>query len=126
MKSLDLYVEYRVRIDLDLHILLDVFSKSDLVLSLGLCELCKEKAVLAVCVELAELLKVALPLCSDSPVDQPGERLIGLDQEPSVADSVGLVVESLRIQLEELPEYCLGQDIRVKSGYAVDRVASDN
>ena len=126
MEALDLHVEDRGRVEHDAGRLLDVGGETVLVGPLGLLHALEEGRVVLERDELLELHGVIEPPVTDGVGNETRVCGIGLGEEPTMRDAVGLVVEHLGIELVELVEHGLLENRGVQRGDAVHGVAEDD
>ena len=126
MEPLDLHIENRSRIDINAVVLLDVLRQTNLVLILDVHELLPCLLVVSVELHLRDLRKIRDPLVPDMVCHPVREKLVAVQKEPALRDTVRLVVELLRHHFVEVLQRLLLQDLRVQLSNAVDRVARDN
>ena len=126
MDTFYLDIKYGVRIQFDPLGLLDVVAQADLVFMLDLTHPFQNLRIVFEVFEGLQFIDVALPVRSQCVVQKMGKSGIGLDQEPAMADAVGLVVEPLRKDLIEFPENVVFQDLGMKGSHAIGGMRSDD
>ena len=126
MKPLDLHIKNGSRIDIDAVVFLDVLCQTNLVLVLDVHELLLRLLIVSVELHLRNLRKIRDPLVPDMIRHPVREKLITVQKEPALRDSIRLVVELLRHHFVEILQRLLLQDLRVQLCDAIDRVARNN
>ena len=126
VQSLDLYVEDRSGIDFDSVVLEDVLGQTDFVLVLDVHELLLRLGVIRIDLQFLHVGQICDPLIADLIGDPLCKVGIAVQQESSLCDAVGLIVELLREHLVEVSELFGHQDRGVKLRNAVDGEAGND
>ena len=124
--ALDLDVEERIDVDLDIQFALDEFGQADLVLALHGHDALLEPAVVGEGLQLFELAQVGDPAGADLIGDEAGQAGVRLQQPAAGGDAVGLVVELAGPQLVEVLEERGLEQLGMEGGDAVDGVGADD
>ena len=82
--------------------------------------------ILCIAKKPGKLCRILMPSGTDPAVQVFTETMVAVHEPAAEGDTVGLVVEFLRIDLIELVQFILFQYLRVQIGYAVDAVAVMN
>ncbi len=120
MKALDLHVEDRAGIDVDAVVLFDVLREAHFVLVLDVHELFLRLRVVGIDCEVLHVRQIRDPLVADVVRDPVREQRVAVQQESSLRDAVGLVVDLAGEHLVEVREFALHEDLRVQPCDAVD------
>eukprot|EP00047_Mylnosiga_fluctuans_P003292 m.228426 g.228426 ORF g.228426 m.228426 type:complete len:867 (+) comp11740_c0_seq1:45-2645(+) len=126
VQALDLDVEERVRVDLDAVLLGQVLGKLLLVDQLCIDDVGKELGVVSQRAQRGKLVQVLDPRLANALGDERGEGHVALQQPAARRDAVGLILELLGPQLEEVLERGVLKNLGVQAGDAVDGVAADD
>ena len=121
--ALDLDVEDRVRVNLDVLLGAQPRRQALLVALLDLQEPLDEAGVLSKGEKVLQLGGVADPPVADGVGHQRGQRRVAAHEPAAEGDAVGLVGKFLGVELGEGPHLGLNENLRVKRGHPVDGVA---
>ena len=121
--ALDLDVEDRVRVNLDVLLGAQPRRQAPLVALLDLQEPLDKAGVTAQGEKVLQLGGVADPPVADGVGHQRGQRRVAAHEPAAEGDAVGLVGELLGVELGEGPHLGLNENLRVKRGHPVDGVA---
>ena len=124
MKPLYLHVEDGSGIHVDAVVLLDVFCQAYLVLVLDIHKLLLTSLVVGVNLQLLHVGQVGDPVVTDLVGHPVSQQRIAVEEETSLSNTVGLIVELLGHHLIEILQLLLLQDLRVKLCHAVYRKAA--
>ena len=107
VQALNLYIKYRSGIDLDTVMLENVLGQSYLVLVLDVHELMLRLLVVRIYLQMTQYSKIRDPLVTDMGGHPLCQERIGMKEEPSLCDTVRLVVELVGHQLVEIFKFLL-------------------
>ena len=125
MDALDLDVEQRGRIDLDVEAFADQPRQRDLVVMLDAAELLLERAVAGAGLEKLKLGWIVEHGFAAGLAQQIGQFWIGQRQPAAEGDAVGLVGDASRIKMIEIVEHGLLHQVGMHRRDAVDAVRAD-
>ena len=123
MQTLDLYVKDRAGINFDSVVLKDVVGKTDLILVLDVEEFLPGLLVIRIDSEFFHAGQVGDPLVADVIGNPVCQQRVAVQQETSLGNTVGLVVELLGEHLVEVLQLAVLEDLGVQACNAVDRIA---
>ena len=102
MKSLDLDIEYRLRIDIKPLLFLEIIRKRLLVLFLYIVKFIKNCFIIKISSQILKLHRIFLETGADQLLDLICQERIAVNQPAAECYTVGLVIELLRIDLIEI------------------------
>ncbi len=123
VETLHLHVEDGIGIHLDTVMLLDIFCQTKLVPVLDLHELLLSRPVTRQLLQTHNLRQIRDPAVAHMLCHPLCQKGIAVEQEASLGDAVGLVVEAFGEHLVEVLQLLALQDLRVQPGHAVDGIA---
>ena len=121
VQTLDLYIKNRIRIDFDVVMFQNISGEAFLVGALDRGKLLPLILVIDKRVKFLHLRKICHPLRSDQTAHPCCQALIAVEQETPLGDTVGLVVELIRLQIIEIAQSLFLQNLGVEPCHAVDR-----
>ena len=123
VQTLDLYIKDRTRIHLDPVILLDILRQTQLILILDIHKLLLRLLIIGVDLHLRNLRQVRDPLIPDVIRHPVRQKLIAMQQETALRDTVRLIVKLPREHLIEVLQRLRLQDLRMKLRHAIDGIS---
>ena len=124
MKPLYLHVEDRPGVHIDPVMLLNILCQAQLVMILDVHKLLLAFLIVHIHRQLLDLGQIRDPLVADLIRDPVRQHRIAVEQEASLGDAVGLVVELLGHHLIKIAQLLLFQDLRMELRHTVDRIAA--
>ncbi len=125
VNTLDLNVEHRVEIRLDLHELQSLLRSNPLTCGLDGPPLRLKIAVIREPLQPAQLVQIGYPRLADVVGDQLRELRVGECHETAGRHSIGLVVEFSGVELVEVAHDAGLQQVGVEGGDSIDGEAAD-
>ena len=126
MDSLNLNVENRIRVNLNVIVFLDVFGKSHFANMFNLAEFFQNFGIVNRLVEKVKLFRMTVPnSAADCLVDKSGKFRVRAHQPAAVSDTVRLVVEHTRPIFVKVVQCRRFQNVGVDSCNAVHGVRTD-
>ncbi len=122
VQTLDLYVKDRAGINFDSVVLKDVVGKTDLILVLDVEEFLPGLLVIRIDSEFFHAGQVGDPLVADVIGNPVCQQRVAVQQETSLGNTVGLVVELLGEHLVEVLQLAVLEDLGVQARNAVDGI----
>ena len=115
MKSLNLNIKYRIRINIYSIILLDVFSKTKFILVLNIHKLLLILLIVHKCFQFAYLFEVRNPFFTYLGIKPLCKKRITMSKESSLSNTICLIVELLWIHFIEILQFSLLKNLGMKS-----------
>ena len=119
MQTFDLYIKDGVRVYFHAVMLQDILGQTFFVAIFNVHEFLQRFLIIRIDLQLADLGKIRDPVRSDMLGDPFGKQRIAMNQETSLRDAVGLIVELLRHHLVEVFQLLILQDLSMESCHAV-------
>ena len=123
MQTFDLYIKNGTRIHIDSVMLTDVLSQTKLVQILDLHELLLCLFIIRIDCQFFHMRKICHPLMTDLFVNPCRQLRICMQQEPTLCDTVRLVIEFFREHLVEITQLLLFQDLCMQCRNTIYRIA---
>ena len=121
MKTFYLNVKDGILIHMKILCLIEITFQRSLVVLFDLFQPLQHLCVILILQKLLKLHRIFLISTSDQALDVVCQLMIAVDQPAAESNSVGLVVELLRIDIIKRFQLRILQDLRVQRGNAVDR-----
>ena len=126
MKPLHLHIKNGAGIHVDTIVLLDVPGQTELILILDIHKLLLAFFIIHKDLQLLNLRQIRNPFTANLAGHPVSQQRVSVKQEPSLSNTVGLIVELLRHHLVEILKLLFLKDFRMKLGHAVDGIAAHN
>ena len=123
--ALDVHVEQRIGIQLDVHPLRHQLRQRLLVGAADAGKLFMDRRVIGSLREIRQCVRIIQHALADDFGEQPGKPRIGSEQPAAERDAVGLVDDAIGIELVQVVEHCLAHQLGVQRGHAVDLVRAE-
>ena len=126
MQTLYLYIENRIRVNIDAVMLLNVLGETLLIAELDAEELLLSSLVIHIKLQSGDRRQICHPLFSCMLRYPVCEKRIAVEEETSLGDAVCLIIELLRHHLIKVFQYVCLQDLCMKRSNAVYGVTADD
>ena len=125
MKALGLGINHRRRINNLTGQIPDICSKLFLAHLLDIQESFLHRRIIHIFQKIFKMMIVLLPCCTDRIIQQFPQLWVAVHQPPARGNTIGLVLDQIRIQTHLIAEQIILQNFRMDASHAIDRMRAN-